>query len=162
MSKLKYFIVTHSNIAHVAHWKARTNLVLLEASSRMRLIIVIMDIQVLNFSYADWAWSKADRETTTRYCVFDGGYLVLWKSKKQSLFSWFNAYGEWILQLLDEIGWLQYLLDGGVIIKLLTLLPVQYSMSELNTLWLIVISFERNLTKLHLNWIHQDWRAIRR
>ena len=35
------------------------------------------------FTDADWAGSKEDRRSIFGYCVFIGGNLVLWKSKKQ-------------------------------------------------------------------------------
>ena len=34
------------------------------------------------FTDVDWAGSKEDRRSTSGYCVFVGGNLVLWKSKK--------------------------------------------------------------------------------
>ncbi|RVW64653.1 Retrovirus-related Pol polyprotein from transposon RE1 [Vitis vinifera] len=68
------------------------------------------------FSDVDWAGFKFDRRSTTGYCVFIGGNLVAWKSKKQSVVSRSSAESEyramaqatceiiWIHQLLCEVG----------------------------------------------------------
>ena len=37
------------------------------------------------FSNADWAGSKEDMRSTSRYRVFAGRNLVLWKCKKQNV-----------------------------------------------------------------------------
>ena len=34
------------------------------------------------FTYADWEGYKEDKRSTSGYCVFVGGNLVSWKSKK--------------------------------------------------------------------------------
>ena len=45
---------------------------------------------------ADYAVSIVDRRSTTRYCMFFGGNLVTWWSKKQNSELWlkgFMSYG---------------------------------------------------------------------
>ncbi|GAV71585.1 hypothetical protein CFOL_v3_15075, partial [Cephalotus follicularis] len=71
---------------------------------------------VEGFSDADWAESPYDRRSTTGYCVFVGGSLVSWKSKKRSVVARSSAESEyiamanvtcelmWIRQLLSELG----------------------------------------------------------
>ena len=68
------------------------------------------------FMDADWVGSKEDRRSTTSYCVFVGGNLVSWKSKKRNVVSRSSAESEyramtqsvceimWISQLLIEVG----------------------------------------------------------
>ncbi|XP_028805888.1 uncharacterized protein LOC114760767 [Neltuma alba] len=68
------------------------------------------------FCDADHGGSKATRRSTTGYCVFVGGNLVSWKSKKQNVVSRSSAEAEyramaqsvceiiWIYQLLKEVG----------------------------------------------------------
>ncbi|KAK6162888.1 hypothetical protein DH2020_002729 [Rehmannia glutinosa] len=69
-----------------------------------------------SYSDADYAGYKDDRRSTSGYCIFVGGNLVSWRSKKQTVVSRSVAEAEyrsmadsvceivWIHQLLKEIG----------------------------------------------------------
>ena len=73
-------------------------------------------LEVTGYSDADWAGCPMDRRSTSGYCVFLGGNLVSWKSKKQTVISRSSAEAEyramanvagelqWIRMLLAEIG----------------------------------------------------------
>ncbi|KAK2998527.1 hypothetical protein RJ639_023483 [Escallonia herrerae] len=65
------------------------------------------------FSDVDWAGSKLDRKSTTGYCVFVGGNLVSWKSKKQSVVSRSSAESKYraMAQSTCEIMWICHLLE---------------------------------------------------
>ena len=41
--------------------------------------------QIVGYCDADWAGAPADRHSTSRYCVFIGGNLISWKSKKHEV-----------------------------------------------------------------------------
>ncbi len=72
--------------------------------------------QIECFADADWTGSKIDRRSITGYCVFVGGNLISWKSKKQNVVSRSSAESEyramaqssceilWLRQLLAEVG----------------------------------------------------------
>ena len=131
VGKLNYLTVTRPDIAYpvsvvsqfmssptVKHWEALEQILsyLKSAPGRGLLYRNNGHIDVECFSDADWAGSKADRRSTTGYCVFMGGNLISWKSKKQNVVSRSSAESEyramaqatcevvWIRQLLGELG----------------------------------------------------------
>ena len=67
--------------------------------------------QIVGFSNADWAGSPTDKHSTLGYCVFIGGNLISWKSKKQDVIARFSAGAEYRATALAtcELMWLKYL-----------------------------------------------------
>ncbi|KAL0543617.1 hypothetical protein IC582_018717 [Cucumis melo] len=63
---------------------------------------------------SDWARSVVDRKSTSSYCTFVWGNLVIWRSKKQSVMTRSNAEAEYRamrLGICEEI-WLQKVLSN--------------------------------------------------
>jgi hypothetical protein len=73
-------------------------------------------LDIVAYSDADWAGCPDTRRSTSGYCVYLGGALVSWSSKRQPTVSRSSAEAEyravangvadcvWLRQLLDELG----------------------------------------------------------
>jgi hypothetical protein len=73
-------------------------------------------INIMGYTDSDWAGNTLDRRSTTGYCVFVGGNLVSWKSKKHHVVARSSAEAEyramataacefiWLKSLLDDLG----------------------------------------------------------
>ena len=127
VGKLSYLIVTHPDIAYsvsvvsqymssptVDHWAAIEHILCyLKGYSGHSILYSNHGHNRLEcFTDIDWAGFKEDRRSTLGYCVFVGGNLVSWKSKKQSVVSRSSAKSEYrvITQFACEIIWLHQLL----------------------------------------------------
>ncbi|XP_076949068.1 uncharacterized protein LOC143621587 [Bidens hawaiensis] len=78
------------------------------------------DGRISGFSDADWAGCPISRRSTTGYCVFVGGNLVSWKSKKQHTVSRSSAESEYraMADVTSEMTWIRRLLiELGVVSK---------------------------------------------
>ncbi|RVX19573.1 Retrovirus-related Pol polyprotein from transposon RE1 [Vitis vinifera] len=68
--------------------------------------------QVVGYTDADWVGSPTDRCSISGYCVFIGGNLISWKSKKQDVVVRSNVEAEYRVMALAtcELIWLRHLL----------------------------------------------------
>ena len=97
VEKLNYLTITRLDIAHsvnvvsqymssliVDHWAiVEQILCYLEGGPRRGILYSNHEHNRFEcFMDADWIRSKKDRRSTIGYCVFVGGNLVSWKSKK--------------------------------------------------------------------------------
>ncbi|GAV78978.1 LOW QUALITY PROTEIN: hypothetical protein CFOL_v3_22443, partial [Cephalotus follicularis] len=83
-----------------------------EAPGRGLLFTNHGHLDVHGYSDADWAGCPVDRRSNTGYCVFLGGNLVAWKSKK-TVVSKSSAEAEYraMAHVASEIMWLRMLLS---------------------------------------------------
>ncbi|XP_015168977.1 uncharacterized mitochondrial protein AtMg00810-like [Solanum tuberosum] len=127
VGKLNYLTMTRLDIAYafnivsqfmsiptVKHWAALEQ-ILCYLKGAPDLDILYSDhihTRVECFADADWVGSRIDKRLTTGCCVFVGGNLVSWRSKKQNVVSRSSAESEYrvMAQSTCEILWIQHLL----------------------------------------------------
>jgi transposase InsO family protein len=70
-------------------------------------------LRIEGYTDADWAGSPSDRKSTTGYCTFIGGNLVIWRSKKQSVVARSSAEAEYraMAHTTCELTWLRTVLQ---------------------------------------------------
>ena len=139
VGKLNYLIVTRPDIAHsvsvvsqymssptVDNWAAVEHILcyLKGAPGRGILYSNHGHNRVECFTDVDWVRSKEDRRSTSGYCVFVGGNLVSWKSKKQGVVSRSSAKSKYraMAQSVCEIIWLHQLLME---VDIMTVVPAK-------------------------------------
>jgi hypothetical protein len=74
-------------------------------------------LHLQGYSDATWASDSSDRRSLSAFCVFLGGSLIAWKTKKQTAVSRSSAEAELraLALLTAEVTWLRWLLeDFGV------------------------------------------------
>lgn len=134
VGKLNYLTITRPDIAfpvsvvsqfmsspRTSHWDAVTHILkYLKGAPGHGILYQNHGHHVIEgFTDADYNGDPTNRRSTTRYCVFVGGNLVSWKSKKQNVVSRSSAEFEykamaqttceliWVRNLLGEIGFAQ-------------------------------------------------------
>ncbi|KAJ9548762.1 hypothetical protein OSB04_021305 [Centaurea solstitialis] len=134
VGKLNYLTITRPDIAfpvsvvsqfmsspRTPHWEAvRHILKYLKGAPGLGILYQNHGHHVIEgFTDADYDGDPTSRRSTTGYCVFVGGNLVLWKSKKQNVVSRSSAESEyramaqttceliWLRNLLGELGFAQ-------------------------------------------------------
>ena len=130
VGKLIYLTITRPDISfavgvvsqfmqnpHVDHWNAVMRILryVKKAPGQGLLYEDKGNTQVSGYCDADWAGCPIDRRSTSGQCVFVGGNVISWKTKKQTVVARFSAEAEyrsmaivtcelmWIKQFLQEL-----------------------------------------------------------
>ncbi|XP_020242905.1 uncharacterized protein LOC109821122 [Asparagus officinalis] len=73
-------------------------------------------VNIEGYCDSDWASCADDRRSTSGYCIFVGGNLVSWKSKKQSVVARSTAEAEYRAMALGVtvLLWLKTMPENGI------------------------------------------------
>ena len=109
VGKLNYLTITRPDISfaisvlgqfmkdpRLPHWEAVIRIVryLKAYPSRGLLYKANGHLRVEAYTDANWAGSPSNRKSTTGYCIFLGGNLITWRSKKQTVVAKSSAEAE--------------------------------------------------------------------
>ena len=99
----------------LSHWQAVKRLLrYLKGTSSYGLIFrKPTNLKLTAFSDADWATDIDDRRSTSGFCVYFGGNLISWSSKKQQVVSRSSTEAEYrsLAAVVAEISWIKSLLQ---------------------------------------------------
>ncbi|KAL2228468.1 UNVERIFIED_CONTAM: putative mitochondrial protein [Sesamum indicum] len=136
MGRLLYLSFTRPDISHSvqqlsqylnhlcdAYWNAALHVVrYLKGCPSLGLFLpAVNSLDLQGYCDADWASCSDSRSSLTDFCIFLGGPLVSWKTKKQSTVSHSSAEAEYrsLAAMVCELRWLPFLLaDFGVSLSL--------------------------------------------
>ncbi|KAL0313066.1 UNVERIFIED_CONTAM: Retrovirus-related Pol polyprotein from transposon RE1 [Sesamum radiatum] len=136
IGRLLYLAFTRPDISHSvqqlsqflthpceAHWKAALHIVrYLKGSPALGIFFPSSSsFELTAYCDADWASCPDSRRSLSGFCIFLGGALVSWKTKKQSTVSRSTAEAEYrsMAATVCELKWLSYVLaDLGVSVSL--------------------------------------------
>lgn len=127
IGKLTYLTITRPDITYsvstlsqfiqdpkLHHFKATLRLLqYLKAAPGQGLLFPLnSQLHLIGYCDADWARCPVTRQSVTGYCIFLGGSLVSWKSKKQATVSRSSAEAEYrsMASAMFKLTWLRYLL----------------------------------------------------
>ncbi|KAL2243673.1 UNVERIFIED_CONTAM: Retrovirus-related Pol polyprotein from transposon RE2 [Sesamum indicum] len=137
VGRLLYLSFTRPNISHSvqqlsqylnhpcdAHWNTALHVVryLKGCPSLGFLLPVVNYLDLQGYCDVDWASCSDSRRSLTGFCIFLGGALISWKTKKQSTVSRSSEEAEYrsLAATVCELRWLSFLLeDFGVSLSLL-------------------------------------------
>ena len=128
VGKLNYLTITRPNISFLvsvvsqlpqspcdSHWDAIVRIVRYIKGTPGQGVLYENKghTQVVGYNDANWAGSPTDRCSTSGYCMFIGGNLISWNSKKQDVVARSSAEAEYRAMALAtcKLIWLKHLLQ---------------------------------------------------